>query len=65
MDLPLVTQKKKKKKVFTLSYPLKIKNRYLRTCFVFTQLVKFQTCFAQRGKGGGGGDPHIKNYGAR
>ena len=37
MDFPSVTQKKKK--AFTLKNPLKIKNRYFKSDFVFTQLV--------------------------
>jgi len=49
MDLPLVTQKKKK--VFTLRNPLKIKNRYFRSCFVFTRLVYAPDLFSlERGE---------------
>ena len=46
----------KKKKVFTHRNPLKIKNRYFKSCFLFMQLVYApDPSFLGRGGGGGGG----------
>jgi len=58
MDFPSVTQMKKK--VFTLKNPLKIKNRYFKSDFVFTQLVYAPDLFCP-----GEGPPNKNDRGAR